>query len=175
MNRDIVLEAYERGYRLDKNGNLFNPNGDRIYGYVSHKGYVLFGIRINNISKNLPVHRLQAYQKFRDKIFEPGIVVRHLNNNKEDNSWDNIEIGTYKDNSSDNDKQFIKSVMREVGINNRVHDYDSVLECRESGMSYGEISKKFGISKSEVYYICNRKSYCNHGKKFDTPIIIDSK
>lgn len=42
------------------------------------------------------IHRLQAYQKFGDKIYEDGIVVRYLNGDRYDNSYDNIGIGTYQ-------------------------------------------------------------------------------
>ncbi|MCM3130078.1 HNH endonuclease [Paenibacillus provencensis] len=48
------------------------------------------------------VHRLVAYLKFgRKELFKDGIVVRHLDDIKHNNSWINIDIGTHEDNRRD--------------------------------------------------------------------------
>ena len=97
-----VLTAYEKGYYVDKEGNVwFNGKQRKLIPHNTgkKKPYYQFAIRLTNGKvKNVKVHKLQAYQKFGDKMFEDGIVVRHLNDNSLDNSWDNIEIGTDSDN-----------------------------------------------------------------------------
>lgn len=47
------------------------------------------------------VHRLQAWQKFGDAMYAPGIVCRHLDGNSKNNHRDNIGIGTQSDNMMD--------------------------------------------------------------------------
>lgn len=172
---NFIILAYNKGYRVSKSGDLVNPNGNIIKGcVVTQNGYSYkrFTLRNGKDCATISVHRLQAFQKFGEKIFEPGIVVRHLNNNSLDNSWDNIDIGTVQDNHNDNDKDVIRFIMKEVGLYNRKYEYEDVIKMRESGMSYQDIADLFSTSKSQIYYICNRKVYSNHGKKFDKPIII---
>ena len=91
---DKVELAAKRCY-VDKDGNIYKrlmPKGNR---------YLKFGLTINGKRLYIPIHRLQAFQKFGMKMFEPGIEVRHLNNNNYDNSWDNIALGTRSENMLD--------------------------------------------------------------------------
>ena len=103
MNREQI--AYEKGYRVTKNGCLIGLRRTRI-GSINNQGYERTTI-LNNNNKNLYIqtHRLQAYQKYGDKLFQDGIVVRHLNGNALDNSWNNIAIGTNRDNQMDIPKE----------------------------------------------------------------------
>ena len=74
---------------------IFNKDGKQLSIGKSSKGYLSFNIRLSKGSKPTRsfVHRLQAFQKFGEKIFKDGIVVRHLNGVSTDNSYDNIGIG----------------------------------------------------------------------------------
>jgi len=77
----ITKLSVDKGYSVDKDGKVFNKDGQEISIGKSKKGYLSFNIRVekgSNPTRSF-VHRLQAYQKFGDKIFETGIVVRHLN------------------------------------------------------------------------------------------------
>lgn len=38
------------------------------------------------------VHRVIAYAKYGDSVFEPGMVVHHINYNREDNRGENLEL-----------------------------------------------------------------------------------
>ena len=93
---DKIQIASERGYFVTKDGLVFFNGKQRKLNLKNKKyQYYCFNIRIDGKPKRIEVHRLQAYQKFGDKIFEKGIVVRHLNGDSTDNSYDNIGIGTY--------------------------------------------------------------------------------
>lgn len=100
-----LLEAYRKGYRITPQGETLNPKGKIISGVINidRKGHKSrkHNFRINSKNVAFKAHRLQAYQKFGNEIFQKGIVVRHLNDNSVDNSWDNIEIGTQSDNMKD--------------------------------------------------------------------------
>jgi hypothetical protein len=101
MNR--IKEAFNRGYTVSLEGKVYNKIGKEI-GFVGAGGYFYIGIRINKDNINIPVHRLQAYQKYGEKMFDDGIEVRHLDGNPLNNSWDNILIGNHSDNMMDQSK-----------------------------------------------------------------------
>lgn len=92
--------AYSEGYRINKSGCILNPLGKRIKGSVT-KGYRKFNLKLDGKDVSVKVHRLVAYQKFGDKIFDPKIQVRHLNGNSLNNTHNNIDIGTAHDNIMD--------------------------------------------------------------------------
>jgi hypothetical protein len=62
-------------------------------------------IYFSRVSINIAIHRLQAFQKYGDLLYEEGTVVRHLNGDPGSNAWDNIAIGTMSDNMFDIPKQ----------------------------------------------------------------------
>ena len=69
------------------------------------KEYYTFTIRIGLKTRRVRVHRMQAYQKFKDKIYEDNIVVRHLNGNSLDNTFNNIGIGSQSENMFDRPRE----------------------------------------------------------------------
>lgn len=99
MNK--IIEAHKRGYRIDDNGSIVNPNLSIISGSKSNFGYYYFSIKVADRRVKIMAHRLMAYQKYGNNIFEKGIVVRHLDGNSSNNSNENIAIGTYSDNRMD--------------------------------------------------------------------------
>lgn len=104
------------------------------------------------------IHRLQAYQKFGDDIYEEGIEVRHLDGIRTNNSYENIEIGTSSDNKFD-----IPIEIRKIKSSNANKKYSDelVLEIKEyynSGHTYKETMEKFNISsKGTLSYIINNR------------------
>ena len=66
------------------------------------KKYKGFTVRLKTGEKvTVLVHKLQAYQKFGEAMFEFNIVVRHMNDNSLHNNWENIELGTQIENMRD--------------------------------------------------------------------------
>lgn len=100
----IEITAFEIGYRIDKNGILRNKNNDIVKCSINSRGYLKTGIRLNSKVINVLVHRLQAYIKYGNKIYDKNIEVRHLNGVKTDNSYDNILIGSHIENMLDIDE-----------------------------------------------------------------------
>lgn len=101
-----MMLAVIRGYRVDRDGQVVSPAGRPVKATAEGHGYLTFGFRLGvghprGTQCAIKVHRLQAFQKFGKAAFEPGIVVRHMNGNRLDASWDNIEIGTHRENSAD--------------------------------------------------------------------------
>lgn len=160
MNSKYEILAKERGYYVDRQGNAFSPRGNKV-GTRGEDPYMYFGIRISK-TKILKVytHRLQAYQKFGDAIYDGNIEVRHLNGNSFDNSYDNIAIGTPSENSMDKPAYKRQRASLIASSKLKVYPDEKVVEIqlmRESGMTYRELMKKYGISsKGTLNYILKK-------------------
>lgn len=160
--------AYNKGYRINEKGDAYNINKPNkiLKGSINSRNYK--HIRIKNLegnSKNstlgIPFHRLQAYQKFGDKIYEENIVVRHLDNDSLNNSWDNIEIGTESDNYSDR-PEIQKDNFQKAGSKALTKYSDEIVqqikECRNNGWTYQQIMNYFNISsKGTLSHIINKR------------------
>jgi hypothetical protein len=156
MNREQI--AYERGYRVTKEGHLLNPKG-KIIGNLNDKGYQRTTLKLNKVHI-LHTHRLQAYQKFGNKLYEYGIMVRHLNGNKLDNSWDNIAIGTNKDNAMDIPEQKRKENTLKAVKTTIKYNKEFVLKLREEYKlvkNYNELSAKYNMRSSDIWYLINKR------------------
>lgn len=157
MNREQI--GHDKGYRVTKEGQLIGLS-NKVIGCVNGNGYEHTGIKINKKYINLETHRLQAYQKYGYKLFEDGIVVRHLNGNPLDNSWHNIAIGTSKDNSMDRPKEKRK---RDTSKANKAHikyPKDFVLKLREEYKvikNYSKLGSKHNIPVRSIWGLINRR------------------
>lgn len=149
-NQRVLIEIKERGYKIDKEGRLYNPKGKEVKGTISKPaGYKQVSLRLLEFSAyKLMFHRIQAYTKFGDKMFEKGLEVRHLNGNKLDNSFDNIEVGTHSENMMD-----IPELKRRTMSGNPKYNHGQILEWLEEGKTYKEIEDLCGAIKSTISYI----------------------
>ena len=156
--------AYEKGYRMDKDGIFYNPKGNIVRGYL-HNGYRKYKLRVpGDYGKyyHFKLSRFQAYCKFGDKIYEKGVVVRHLNGVRDDDSWDNIEIGTQSQNMMDCPKEDRVSRAINASRSNVKYSRETILQIRadrELGMSYRQLQKKYNVPNgSSMNYILYREN-----------------
>ena len=143
--REKIL--FDKGYYVDKQGNLYNPKGVQIVGTIKSSGRRGTGVKINdNKVHHIAFHRMVAYAKYGDRMYDDNMLVRHLDGNPLNNSWDNIAIGTPHDNMMDIDKDIR---IRRSSMANKKYQNDlvnEIRECHKNGMSYKNIMKKFNIS-----------------------------
>lgn len=145
----------ERGYMVSEDGRAYNKNGDEV-GFTATNGYKEICVRIKGIPKTIKLHRLQAFQKFGDKLYEDNIVARHLDGNKLNNSWNNIMIGTQSDNMMDVPEQVRIKRSRYATSFTRKYNKEEVKAFHKTSKSYKETMRKFNIkSKGTVHYILN--------------------
>ncbi len=156
-NSQLVLSAFNKGYRVSNEGDVFAPSGTKLKLSLNRKGYYMFCARLDGAGRRLFVHHLLAYQKFGEEIFQTDCI-RHLDDVSTNNSFDNIGIGSRSDNAMDMSKK--KRVMRSVNSNKRFSDED-VLKMRElknNGHTYLEIMEMYGItSKGTMSHIINKR------------------
>ena len=168
--------ALIKGYIVTKEGVLLNKNGKIVKGRLKSKkqDYYVFDIRIGprkeNKKMHCMIHRLQAYQKYGDKLYEKNIMVRHLNGDRYDNSYDNIAIGTAKDNKNDIPKELIAINCGQIS---RKYSKEFIEEIRKeyfsNKLSYSNIMRKYNISsKGTVYNIIYRETtlYKTYPKRY---------
>ncbi len=109
MDKAAVL-AYERGYRVRKDGQVVSPRGNVRSCYVkatsrSKYKHCTFNVRFGTEVFPIPFAKLLVYQRFGMKAFAPGVVIRHKNDKSMDNRWTNVTIGTQRQNIMDTPKK----------------------------------------------------------------------
>jgi hypothetical protein len=167
MNKELsdknkaLLEAFNKGYRVSECGEYLTTPFSKLTKKNFTHGYPVFGYRIDGKKLNVTWHRLQAYQKYGDMLFEKGILVRHTNHIITDCSWDHILIGTAKDNMEDNPREDVLKYALNATDKWRKYNASEVKEFYSTCKSYKQTMKKFNISsKGTLHFILN-KAVCS--------------
>lgn len=159
----LLKEAVERGYHLNGMGQVVSPNDRILSTYLNDSGYPTFSIVYGDKVRPCPVHRLVAYLKFGDKLFEDGVMTRHLDGDQTNNHPDNIAIGTNSDNMMDQPKQQRIEKAKIAASHNRKLSESDAIQLRldrANGATYKELMDNYGLkSKSTISYIVNGKTY----------------
>jgi hypothetical protein len=166
-----VIYSYEKGYRII-NGVIINPDKIPLKGkYVKSKGgyyYHFFSITYLNVDYSIPVHFLVAYEKFKEKLFEEKIQVRHVDGNSINNNSDNILLGTACENCQDKlPATRLKAAKIASSHIHKLNREQSIefLQDRESGMSYSQLGKKWNMGKSTISCLLNQADYLEEIRK----------
>ena len=174
-NSDVaIIYAFQRGYRLNEDGDLISPKGKALVSKVRKfkrklgksvhtQRYKVFSVYIPNYGTvTVLCHRLGAYQKFSKRVFEKGVLVRHLNGNSLDNSLSNLALGTVVDNRMDIPPE-VRRRASLIASRQRRRFSDEIISQirhdREAGMTYSQIGTKYQASKSTLSYLFNKASY----------------
>lgn len=166
--RERLDKAIQRGYKVDDTGIVISPYGRTLVGYIDNRGYTKIGVRYEDISSYpIYIHRLVAYLKFGERLFDPGIETRHFNGNKLDNSNNNILIGTHSDNMQDIPKEVRKRTAQTAANYLRKLTEQEVVQLRtdyKNGLRYKYLTNKYNIAKSTIWYIINKVTYGSVGE-----------
>jgi len=143
---DMVMLLRSDEYHVTDDGRVFGPYGELKLSPDS-QGYIVISMSCKIGDKRVVtpvyVHRLQAYQKFGLKLFEPGIEVRHHPDpDKANNHVDNIQIGTRAQNNHDKDDTFNAADVPELR---------EIIRCNlEAGMTFAAMAGVFGKSYRSI-------------------------
>lgn len=160
MQRErIVLEVLR--YTIDKEGVLRNRNGKKV-GSLDRQGYEKIYITLLGKKTTVFTHRIQAYNKFKQEMYKKGIQVRHLNDVKTDNSYDNIELGTARDNYQDRGLDKIRASQKVATEASKVYSDELVKEIKQyykdNNNKQKQTMQKYNISNSStLWYILNKR------------------
>lgn len=163
-----MLIAYEKGYRVLKDGRVQGLTRILNLGIKNRNGVFYYNFPVvdyENKTWRVDVHKLMAYQKYGEAIFEDGIETRHLNGNSLDNSESNISIGTHQQNELDKDPGL--RMKNAINASENIRRFTDVemhqIKCfHKEHRSYKKTMEKFKIgSKGTLHHILNNK-YVTH-------------
>jgi hypothetical protein len=159
LQKTALIYAYEKGYRVRDNNVYGIAKNQPLKLMCSTSGYFYFNVKINKKSVKVFLHRLVAYEKYQNKLFEPGVFVRHLNGDSKDNTFNNIYIGTQKENMLDRDpKERLKHAIK-ASSSIRKFTNDEIKQIKadySKGLGYKALMQKYSISsKGTLHYILN--------------------
>ena len=159
QSKEALILAYEKGYRVKNNTVYGIKKGQPLKLFCSQAGYLYFNVRIKRKAIKVFLHRLVAYEKYQHRLFEPHVLVRHLNGNSKDNSFANIVIGTQKDNMLDkNPKERLEHAIK-ASKSIRKFTNEQVNQIKQdyiAGLKYKALMEKFNISsKGTLHHILN--------------------
>lgn len=162
-NQKAIVCADNKGYEVKEDGTVISHRNNIISQGTNTNGYPYFSIKMDGERVTVQTHQLLAYQKFGKELFEEGIEVRHLNGDKTDNRWENIDIGTHSENMMDQPKH-VRARKSKAG--EKVGDKEA-LEIRQrvennQYTTYQDLAEEYGLkSKSSISYIVNDKLILN--------------
>lgn len=156
MEKSIEEIASKRGYQVAENGLLLNPKLKVVGSLNPTTGYQETNIRLNGKTKHFTTHRLQAFQKYGKLLFNLGIVTRHKDGDKLNNSWDNILIGSHSQNALDIPKQIRVKRAFHAASYLKKYDNQQIIDFYSNCKSYKKTMTEFEISsKGTLHYILN--------------------
>jgi hypothetical protein len=164
--KSALLLAESIGYII-KEGNVYHPKKVTPVKLYPVDGYPTFSVRsrTRGIKGLVAVHRLLAYRKYGDAVFDNNIEVRHLDADRSNFSYENIVIGTALQNSLDKPTSLRRAVAIIASSHKRVlsnTDVASILEMRKNNKTYKQIGAIYGISKSTLSYLFNKSYYAKN-------------
>jgi hypothetical protein len=157
-----VVEAVNKGMHVTPEGTVIGVRGKPLSCNIGTNGYFKVSITCNGKRVVTEVHKLVAYQKFGESVFDDGVHIRHLNGHPLDNRWDNIALGTVSENSMDRDKKTRLRVARQAAAVKRRFTMDTIRDIRrkrEQGYTLQNLADEFESTKGHMSDIVNRKLY----------------
>lgn len=156
-----VLVAYEKGYRVTDAGDVLSPLGRTLK--LNGTAYKRFSVA-DPPGKPLKVrvHQLAGYQWFGSRALASGHMVRHLDGRGHNNHRGNLAVGTPHDNIMDTPGHVRRAHALKAARTRRRLTFAQAEELRRKrveGASYRLLCVEYGLCKSLVSYIVNRRTY----------------
>lgn len=157
------IEGYEGLYQVSNIGrvkslNYNHTNQEKILKYgIDTSGYRVITLWKNRKGKTKTVHRLVANTFIPNPNNYP--IINHKDENKQNNSVDNLEWCTYKYNLGYNKHGYNEENLKRRMINNQMKNSKKV-KCITTGEifeSITEASRKYNIDKSSISKVCKGK------------------
>lgn len=161
MSNKAILLAKEKGYHINKDGTVISPKGNLLKLVRQQNGYLVFAIRNGKKTSTIFVHRYQAYEKFGDKLFKSECV-RHLDGDRSNNSYENIQIGTFYENDKDKPIELRKKFALAGAKTRRKLSDENVNDIKGRlllGESLSKIAKSYSVARTTIQQIKDGKTY----------------
>jgi hypothetical protein len=141
--------------KLYKNGKFNENNEWRRLDHFRKDGYS----EVRYKRSHLATHRI-IYRKFNGGL-DPNLEVNHKNDNPADNLPGNLELMTPLDNIRHSFRAGRKEKRAKNEGNKKItlEIANNIRQDHASGMTYKELSEKYGLCKSTISYIINNKTW----------------
>ncbi len=146
------------GFDILPTGEIFHTNNpDKILPTTILDNTVRYNPIINGVKLIFTVHRLQAYKKFKNSLFEEKMIVIHIDTNMLNNNIDNIKIGTRSERMMMFSKEERQKSSEHASSSNIQYNHSEVYKFYKENKSFKKIQEVFGIkSKSTISNIINK-------------------
>lgn len=157
------IKNFEEIYAITDKGEVVNlKTGNKSFGYVNKKGYLVFDFRRRG-GKTVPVHRLVASAFIPNPDNLP--QVNHKDGNKKNNNLENLE---WCSNSQNQKHAFANGLQKGNFLHPNSKLKPEEVEYIKSNYKYGclgfgirSLAKKFNVCDSTIKQILEGKSYKN--------------
>lgn len=151
------IKDYEGLYEISSCGRVRNRKGMILKPSITRTGYPHISLSKNGI-KTFNVHRLVA------EAFVPNPnnlpIINHKDENRENNTIENLEWCTYSYNASYGDAPIKNSISMQKHFARENNPNRVKVECVETGEIFNSIidaSEKYGIDQSSITKVCKNK------------------
>jgi hypothetical protein len=151
--RPVPIDPLSAVYFVSNLGNVRRKNRDRrvrpwktVKPYPQWHGYLLVKLHHAGVKKAVSLHRLVAlaFVHRPDGRYE----VHHIDGNKANNRWDNLEWVTKRENLTDADQ---RGLTRRGELNGKAKlTAHAVQEIRASDESASELARRYGVVPSVI-------------------------
>lgn len=156
MAAEVIRYAHLSGYTVTDGGAVISPalKVRKVRRHSKESPYLCFSLYFTDGKVHrVMVHRLQAFQKFGESIFDPALVVRHRNNQALDNSKENVILGTPTDNAQDIPYELRCRASRVAHAGRRqfpTYVIRYIWDAIRAGCLYTEIASVLGVAASTI-------------------------
>jgi hypothetical protein len=147
--------AFQRGYRINADGDPVNPGGRVLKGYANKDRkppYRSISIKHTKCNQQVRLHVLAAIQKFGILAVSLSPQVRHLDGDHSNNKLSNIDLGTAQQNSMDRPAEQRLAHARKASASIQRKDWPEIENDRAVGMTYNQLAAKYKLSKGTLSY-----------------------
>lgn len=149
-----------KGYKICSDGRIYNKDGSLKKLHKNNNGYYLVDIYENSVRKKWLLHRLIA------TLFIPNPqkekVVNHIDGNKLNNHYSNLEWTNHSQNNKHAYKIGLKKPLSNPKFNIRlsISDVKEIKTLLRFGnANQAEIGRRFGVSRNVINNIKTEKTW----------------
>ena len=168
LGNQALRHAVDRGYRVTRSGQVIGVRfGRPLKLSLASSGYLVFSTYVDDIFHSLLVHRFVAYCKYGEALFDTECA-RHLDGNNQNNSWDNIAVGTVRENMADRSPEMVARAQAANRRNRKLTD-DQVRSVRfwhdkihpDTGVELTRrvLGNIYGVDRAVVHNILVNNTY----------------
>lgn len=152
---------YWTKYAASENGSVYGSRGGELSPIKHHTGYLVITVRKDGKQRQLRAHRF-IWECCVGKIPE-GMVINHKDGDKHNNSLDNLEVVSHKENV-DHAWQVLKREVTVRGENNAQaklteEQAKEVITLIKRGWSNPTIANRYGLHPNYVSLIRHNKRW----------------